>query len=87
MDSPAYPAFLENLQPIVGSVEIIHASKLDVAGAIAKGNAGQKGGVMEVATFFDVEDVFLEVGGVLSLFIICCFHPNPNLNFDELKEE
>lgn len=49
----------------MGSVEIIHARKLDVAGAIAKGNAGQKGGVMEVATFFDVEDVFLEVGGVL----------------------
>ncbi|KAF7887796.1 hypothetical protein EAF00_010090 [Botryotinia globosa] len=60
MNSPAYPAFLENLQPIMGSVEIIHASKLDVAGAIAEENAGQKGGVMEVATFFDVEDVFLE---------------------------
>ncbi|KAF7952787.1 hypothetical protein EAE96_006013 [Botrytis aclada] len=60
LDSPAYPAFLENLQPIMGSVEIIHARKLDVAGAIAKGTPEQKGGVMEVATFFDVEDVFLE---------------------------
>ncbi|TGO47590.1 hypothetical protein BCON_0271g00110 [Botryotinia convoluta] len=60
MGSPAYLAFLENLQPIMGSAEIIHVRKLDVAGAIEKGNAGQKGGVMEVATFFDVEDVFLE---------------------------
>ncbi|TEY42761.1 hypothetical protein BOTCAL_0383g00010 [Botryotinia calthae] len=60
MDSPAYPAFLKNLQPIMGSVEIIHMSKLDVAGAIAKGNGETKGGVMEVATFFDVEDVFFE---------------------------
>ncbi|KAK6604388.1 hypothetical protein H4I95_06291 [Botrytis cinerea] len=60
MDSPAYPAFLENLQPIMGSVKIIHMSKLDVAGAISKINGEQKGGVMEVAIFFDVEDVFLE---------------------------
>ncbi|KAF7867420.1 hypothetical protein EAF04_005503 [Stromatinia cepivora] len=53
MDSPAYPSFLENLKPIMESAEIIHVGRLNVKGAIGKG-------VMEVAIFFDVEDIFIE---------------------------
>ncbi|KAJ8059412.1 hypothetical protein OCU04_012359 [Sclerotinia nivalis] len=53
MDSPAYPSFLENLKPIMESPEIIHVEKLNVKGVIGKG-------VMEVTTFFDVEDILIE---------------------------
>ena len=57
----------------MGSVKIIHMSKLDVAGAISKINGEQKGGVMEVAIFFDVEDVFLEVCNLLFYIIVPSF--------------
>ncbi|QSZ29213.1 hypothetical protein DSL72_003724 [Monilinia vaccinii-corymbosi] len=53
MDSPAYTTFLEKLEPIVESVQIIHVGWLNVERAVGNG-------VMEIITFFGVEDTFIE---------------------------
>ncbi|CAD6445685.1 d8287be3-edee-45a6-ad09-f51801c7012f [Sclerotinia trifoliorum] len=53
MESPAYPSLLENISSIIQGADIKHVEKLNVKEIAGKG-------VMEVAVFFDVEDVFIE---------------------------
>lgn len=58
MTSPTYTEFLENLSPIVKSASVIHVSRL--AEPTVTGN-----GCTEMAMFFDIEEIFMEVSGIL----------------------
>ncbi|KAB8299210.1 hypothetical protein EYC80_001305 [Monilinia laxa] len=53
MNSPAYPPFLKSLAPIMKSAQIMHVPRLSLNGAIGNG-------VVEIAVFFDIEDLFLQ---------------------------
>ncbi|ESZ99495.1 hypothetical protein SBOR_0060 [Sclerotinia borealis F-4128] len=59
MDSPAYKTFLDNLEPIVQSADLVHVDRLT---ELVLNHNGE--GVLEMAVFYDVEDVFVEVSGM-----------------------